>query len=1071
MISELEAFRSVNFDWTRQLKSVWWDPAYHVPSLHEAVIDDLISYFKARTRDTCLTGEPLGRVIVGPAGYGKTHLIGELRRRTWSMGSWFILLDFIGIKDFWSSVALGFLNSLQVRMPSGQTQYDSLIIKLAELLELRSDLIVISNKLKDNPGELVRALVNLFVGALSHLHPQDTLQHRDIVTALILLISEDLDYHSVAHAWLQGMSLDAEVVKPLGFKSQNSPIKVIEGLSWIMSLVAPTLIAVDQIDAIVSASSAFARARVSNANQEQLEALSIVEALAEGLMDLHEKKRRAVTVVSCLEATWKVLGISTVSVTDRYLDATALRAMNSLETAQQLVAARLGAAYEACGFTPPYPTWPFNVSAFETAIGMSPRQLLKACEAFRQRCVAEGCVKECLSFDLTMEVKSPAPKPDGFSEAYERELAATTINHLSSADQEEQLRTLLDATLRLFEKHLELPDAIDVEVQRDPDQKRPSLHGRLSFTFHNEGDREQHYCFRILGHTNPIAFQSRLKAAMTASGIDTALKFRHLFILRWGEVPGGAKTKLLVEQFVKAGGKFVRPHDDDLRVFVALQAMARADAPGFDAWLRTRKPLFDTALFQTAGLAPPPFLNAPSTPTNGAASGPKEDNSGPVHGSSDGVHKPGTPPQPKPANLSASESASGPRSIPIGRRYERGKVGDLVSLAADLLPRHVAIFAGPGSGKTVLLRRIVEEAALLGIPAVVLDINNDLSRLGDRWPEYPEGFTTKDVAKAAEFHARSEVVIWTPGAPNGNPISLPLLPDFAGIGDKQDELTEIERNQAVDMALETLSPYVGGAGQKAKLMRGVLANALQFFSKKGSSELDDLIDLLADLPENVSQIGDSYKLAREIADQLRAAVATNPMLRSAGAKLDPNRLFNGVSGKTRVSVINFSGLGEEARQSFVNQLQMSLFSWIKQHPSPSGRLYVLDEAQNFAPSQTQTPCKESVRSLVAQARKYGLGMILATQLPKGIDNGIVSNCTTHVYGRMSSPNTISAIQELMTAKGGAAEDIGRLSKGEFYFSTDGFDRPVKIRTPMCLTWHSTNPPKPEEVIQKASLCK
>ena len=32
----------------------------------------------------------------------------------------------------------------------------------------------------------------------------------------------------------------------------------------------------------------------------------------------------------------------------------------------------------------------------------------------------------------------------------------------------------------------------------------------------------------------------------------------------------------------------------------------------------------------------------------------------------------------------------------------------------------------------------------------------------------------------------------------------------------------------------------------------------------------------------------------------------------------------------------------------------------------------------------------------AQARKYGLGMIFATQLPKGIDNRIVSNCTTHV---------------------------------------------------------------------------
>ena len=124
---------------------------------------------------------------------------------------------------------------------------------------------------------------------------------------------------------------------------------------------------------------------------------------------------------------------------------------------------------------------------------------------------------------------------------------------------------------------------------------------------------------------------------------------------------------------------------------------------------------------------------------------------------------------------------------------------------------------------------------------------------------------------------------------------------------------------------------------------------------------------------------------------------------------------------------------------------MTLFTWIKQNPSPTGRLYALDEAQNFAPSLRSTACKESALALAAQARKYGLGMIFATQLPKGIDHAIVSNCTTHVYGRMSSPATIQATQEMMAAKGGAAEDIARLSRGEFYFATEGFERPVKLR--------------------------
>ena len=52
MTSELDAFRSVDFDWTRQLKSVWRDPPYHVPSLHQKTIDEIIDA-RHRSLFTC----------------------------------------------------------------------------------------------------------------------------------------------------------------------------------------------------------------------------------------------------------------------------------------------------------------------------------------------------------------------------------------------------------------------------------------------------------------------------------------------------------------------------------------------------------------------------------------------------------------------------------------------------------------------------------------------------------------------------------------------------------------------------------------------------------------------------------------------------------------------------------------------------------------------------------------------------------------------------------------------------------------------------------------------------------
>ena len=128
---------------------------------------------------------------------------------------------------------------------------------------------------------------------------------------------------------------------------------------------------------------------------------------------------------------------------------------------------------------------------------------------------------------------------------------------------------------------------------------------------------------------------------------------------------------------------------------------------------------------------------------------------------------------------------------------------------------------------------------------------------------------------------------------------------------------------------------------------------------------------------------------------------------------------------------------------------------------------MIDEAQNFLPAQKPTLSLGSGLKLVAQARKYGLGMVVATQVPRGIHNQVVSNCTTQFFGRQSAPATIAAAQEIIAAGGGTAPDLGKLGAGEFYFATEGSGRPAKLRTPLCLSYHPANPPTPEAVIATA----
>ena len=103
-------------------------------------------------------------------------------------------------------------------------------------------------------------------------------------------------------------------------------------------------------------------------------------------------------------------------------------------------------------------------------------------------------------------------------------------------------------------------NSVDGEVKPDANRKAPSLHASLSFVFHDEGDKQQRWCFRFLPQDNAIAFQSRLKAAITASGIDTALKSRRLIVLRdnaaaEGSEDAGARRR------VSQGGRQIRRLD------------------------------------------------------------------------------------------------------------------------------------------------------------------------------------------------------------------------------------------------------------------------------------------------------------------------------------------------------------------------------------------------------------------------------------------------------------------------------------------------------------------------------
>ena len=60
---------------------------------------------------------------------------------------------------------------------------------------------------------------------------------------------------------------------------------------------------------------------------------------------------------------------------------------------------------------------------------------------------------------------------------------------------------------------------------------------------------------------------------------------------------------------------------------------------------------------------------------------------------------------------------------------ERRDTGEIIQIDKMVLARHAAMLGSTGSGKTVMAKSVIEEAALAGIPALILDPQGDLARL------------------------------------------------------------------------------------------------------------------------------------------------------------------------------------------------------------------------------------------------------------------------------------------------------------------------------------------------------
>ncbi|WP_155374992.1 ATP-binding protein [Catellatospora vulcania] len=1079
------ALSNLRFDVAPVPDDVWRGSPFHVEALHDDVVRHILHGLDDARRSP--DGSPIGIAMQGQPGSGKTHLLGWVREQTQRGGGYFFLVGLLDGAAFWSSATLAVVNGLQRDHLGQGSQLSVFLDRLCDKAAVPPEAAAAVT----GRAPLTRAHLDEFAGALRRFDGPVGMACHHTARALALLGAADNPAaQDVGYTYLQSMQeMEPGERHEWGIHPvQKPPQLVMQELSQLLALTGPTVVAIDQIDTLVA--QLWSSTARKETGEESAEQTQLINQIADGLMALRQTTRRTLTVLACLPSTWTLIRTrATKSVADRFREPVTLKGIASADIARDIVAKRFAVRFDEQGFVPPYPTWPVREAAFAEATVFTPRLLINRINEHVQACLREGTVRELAGFTEPEHQVIVPVADEVLDDKLDRRFAelregVDVSPALAGATEDGEMPALLTAGLSAWIEELgEAGRAFRVDP---PQGGKVPLHARLRRSLDEATEDEQHWSFRAIAHTNAIAALSRLQAARTSAGLSRGIGKRKLFLLRNADWNKGAKTQESLKAFAADGGTRLSIGEDDLRTFAALRQLLAERDSGLAAWLAARRPAGRTMLLRTvlgeivaevamaaeAGgrrreravhLTPvPDGEDVPAPPGAAESAGAAAVARDVVDGDASAVAA---------GSGSASRAdrpptvAASAHTITLGTGFDDGEP---VRLELESLRKHTAIFAGSGSGKTVLIRRLIEECALQGVSTIVLDPNNDLARLGDAWPEPPAGWSDGDAARSAEYLAHTDVVVWTPRREAGRPLTFQPLPEFATIRDDADEF-----GAAIDAAVASLAPRAKVEGGTAKAIRGqaVLNEALRHFARSGGEGIRAFVGVLSSLPEGVSQLEDAEKIAFELSQNLTAAMVTDALFGGGGAPADPGLLLTPAPGKrARVSVISLVGLpSEQQRQSFVNQLQLALFAWIKKNPAgdrPLGGLLVMDEAQTLAPSGPLTACTQSTLALASQARKYGLGLVFATQAPKGLHNRISGNAATQFFGLLNAPAQIEAAREMARAKGADVPDISRLGTGEFYASGEGFAF-RKMRGSLCLSHHPKSPLTTEEVVERA----
>ncbi len=433
----------------------------------------------------------------------------------------------------------------------------------------------------------------------------------------------------------------------------------------------------------------------------------------------------------------------------------------------------------------------------------------------------------------------------------------------------------------------------------------------------------------------------------------------------------------------------------------------------------------------------------------------------------------------------------------LGRIFDSKKreiTSDPLMYDPDDLTTHAVVMGMTGSGKTGLCIGLLEEAALQGIPAIMIDPKGDITNALLHFPELrPEDFQPwvntdqarredKTIEQAAADAASlwksglekwdiaperiqalqdaAHFAIYSPGSESGIPVNImasfkaPTIPWDENREILVDKISGIAMGLLGLVGLDDLDPV---RSKEHILVSNIFESA---WSKGRDLDLSELILQIQNPPfEKLGVISIENFFPEK--ERLELSILLNNILAAPsfqswieGEPLDIESMLYGPDGRPRHSVFYIAHLSDAERMFFVTLLYSAVETWMRtQKGSTSLRaLIYFDEIFGYLPPVKNPPSKIPMLRMLKQARAFGVGQVLVTQNPVDVDYKALSNAGTWFIGKLQTEQDKN---RLLDGLEGAAPGLDRkvydklistLDKRVFLLHNVHEDQPVLFHT-------------------------